>query len=229
MSLKMTNLALMTVMITTSLLAMAFHPTHRIADDEPALNLETMIPTQFGDWQEMPQQSIQIINPQQKEVLDRIYTQTLSRTYVNSKGDSVMLSIAYGVDQSDAKQLHYPEVCYPAQGFQVVENEKGILETDFGKIKIRRLLATMGNRRELITYWATIGSSVVISGTEAKFAQLQYGFLGEIPDGLIFRVSSLGEDAQQYFEIQRTFVIDLLGSIDPASRHKIAGFSKVMQ
>ena len=34
------------------------------------------------------------------------------------RGRQIMLSIAYGEDQRDGMKLHYPEVCYPAQGFQ---------------------------------------------------------------------------------------------------------------
>ena len=35
-----------------------------------------------------------------------------------------MLSVAYGMDQADDDvQLHYPEVCYPAQGCQLRQHE----------------------------------------------------------------------------------------------------------
>ena len=58
------NILLMVLMIGASLLAIIFHPAHRIADEGPAVNLETMIPKKFSDWSEHPQQTAQIINPQ---------------------------------------------------------------------------------------------------------------------------------------------------------------------
>ena len=219
------NILMMALMIGASLLAILFHPTHRIADEGPAVNLETMIPKQFGDWQDQPQQTAQIINPQQTDLLARLYSQTTSRTYVNSKGDAIMLTIAYGADQSDAKQLHYPEVCYPAQGFQVVSNKVGVLQTDFGTIKVKRLVTVLGSRTEPLTYWTTVGNQVVVGGKEAKLEQLKYGFKGQIPDGLLFRISSITNEVEIGFNLQQDFASKLLKSMTSDDRLKIAGFN----
>ena len=217
------NILLMVLMIGASLLAIIFHPTYRIADEGPAVNLETMIPKQFGDWREQPQQLAQIINPVQKETIERIYTQTLSRTYVNGKGDVMMLTIAYGADQSDAKQLHYPEVCYPAQGFQVLYNQVGALRTDYGNIRVRRLLTVLGNRSEPLTYWTIVGNQVVVGGKETKLAQLSYGLKGQIPDGLLFRVSSITSDTQSGYDTQQEFVNNLVKVLPSKSRLQLFG------
>ena len=219
------NVFLIALMVAASLLAIVFHPTHRIADDGPPMNLETMIPKQFGDWQEVTQQTAQIINPQQKEMIDKLYSQTISRTYVNAKGEVIMLTIAYGADQSDAKQLHYPEVCYPAQGFQVVSNQVGTLKTDFGTIKVRRLLTVLGSRNEPLTYWTTVGDQVVVGGKETKLAQLRYGFKGQIPDGLLFRVSSITQVVETGYATQQNFVRALVTTISAKDRLKLAGLA----
>jgi EpsI family protein len=217
------NILLMLLMVIASILAIIFYPTHRIADDGSPMNLETMIPKQFGEWQEQPQQTAQIINPQQKELLAELYSQTISRTYVNAKGDAIMLTIAYGADQSDAKQLHYPEVCYPAQGFQVISNQVGTLKTNFGSIKVRRLFTLLNSRNEPLTYWTTVGNQVVMGGKETKLAQLRYGIKGQIPDGLLFRVSSITPDAQSGYNIQQEFVSSLLSVLSKHDRMKLAG------
>lgn len=217
------NILLMVFMIIASVLAIVFHPTHRIADDGPPVNLEIMIPKQFGEWQEQTQQTAQIINPQQKEMLAILYSQTISRTYVNSKGEGIMLTIAYGADQSDAKQLHYPEVCYPAQGFQVMSNQVGVLKTEFGSIKVRRLLTVLGSRIEPLTYWTTVGNQAVMGGKDTKLAQLRYGFKGQIPDGLLFRVSSITPDAQSGYNTQQEFVSSLVSALSKQDRLKLAG------
>lgn len=213
------------VLVFASVIAMVLRPTHRIADDGPGVDLEAMIPEQFGDWQLAPRQSGQIVNPLQKEVLDRIYTQTLSRTYVNAKGDFIMLSIAYGADQSDAKQLHYPEVCYPAQGFQVKGSLISKLKTAYGDIPVKRVITVMGKRSEPLTYWTTVGHKVVLGARETKTEQLRYGFKGLIPDGLIFRVSTITGDIQAGFQLQDEFVSSLVNSLPVDARAKIAGLS----
>jgi len=222
------NLTVAMLMFAASGAAMALRPTHRIADEGPRVDLETMIPKQFGEWKDEPQNSGQIVNPQQREMLDRIYTQTLSRTYINAKGERIMLSIAYGADQSDAKQLHYPEVCYPAQGFQVVSNVTGVVKTDFGDIRVRRLLTVLGNRSEPLTYWTTVGNKVVLGGKETKLEQLKYGFQGSIPDGLLFRVSSIGGNVGQGYALQEVFLNAMISHVSPADRLKMAGLNNAL-
>lgn len=219
------NTVMAVLMLLAAGVAMAIHPTHRIADDGPAVVLEKMIPLQFGDWKDEPQQTGHIINPQVKEKLDKIYTAMLSRTYVNSAGERIMLSIAYGADQSDAKQLHYPEVCYPAQGFQLTSNQAGELRTDFGTIPVRRLSTVLGMRAEPLTYWTTVGNKAVLGGKQTKLEQLSYGFRGQIPDGLLFRVSSITADAEDGYAKQQAFVRALITALSPQDRAKLAGLS----
>jgi len=67
-----------------------------------------------NDWREDPQRIVQVVDPQTRELLDKLYSETLSRTYVNANGYRIMLSLAYGSDQRDSLQVHKPEVCYPA-------------------------------------------------------------------------------------------------------------------
>ena len=80
------NAILLAGMIAASGLALALKPTHKVADTGPKVNLDTLIPRQFDDWKEAQFGASQIVDPQQKELLDKIYNQTLSRTYVNPRG-----------------------------------------------------------------------------------------------------------------------------------------------
>jgi EpsI family protein len=214
-------------MFVASVSAVEFHPNHRVAEDGTKVNLETMIPKKFGEWQETQQLSAHIINPQQKENLERIYSQTLTRTYVNVEGDSIMMSIAYGENQSDAKQLHYPEVCYPAQGFQVISSQIDTVKTDFGDIRVKRLLTVMANRSEPLTYWTTVGTKVVVGSKETKFEQLRYGFRGEVPDGFLFRVSTITQDMNRGFTLQQKFIQMLMAALTASNRLKLAGLTDI--
>ncbi|MCP2821205.1 EpsI family protein, partial [Salmonella enterica subsp. enterica serovar Typhimurium] len=77
-------------------------------------------------------------------------------------------------------------------GFQVTSNRKGTLDTGLGLIPVRRLETHLSqNRFEPITYWTTIGSQALIGGATKKLAEMRYGLKGEIPDGLLFRISSI--------------------------------------
>jgi EpsI family protein len=156
--------------------------------------------------------------------MQRIYTQTLSRAYVNSRGTVVMLSIAYGDDQRASLAVHYPEVCYPAQGFQVRSNRLDTINTQHGALPVRRLETELSRQRyEPVTYWITIGDRISLGGFERRMIELEYGLQRIIPDGLLFRVSSINRDSAQAFRDQDAFTRDLLATLPAISREWLAG------
>ena len=219
--------ALMLIMICTSVFAYAARPTHRIADEGQKVDLENLIPQQFNDWR-IVNMSAQIVNPETTAALSKIYAQTLSRVYENARGQRIMLSIAYGRDQSDSVGAHLPEGCYGGQGFAVNSIEKSQLSTSFGRIPVMRLLASKSNRIEPITYWLTTGKKVGYPGWETKKIKLQYALNGSIPDGLLMRVSSIAPsinalDIDAAFSIQKTFADDLLATVSPQQRLHLIG------
>jgi EpsI family protein len=211
------------LMFAASVGAIVAKPTAKLADERPPVKLEVMVPKQFGDWREEPQQYAQVINPQTQELLDSLYSDLLSRTYVNASGYRIMLSLAYGSDQRGSLQAHKPEVCYPAQGFDLKKNEAGALTTSFGTIPVRRLLTTMGPREEPLIYWFTVGDKAIQGTIEKRLVDLRYGLTGRIPDGLLFRVSSIDGDPGRAYEMQTAFVNQLLQAVGPAERKRLSG------
>lgn len=205
-------------------MAMALKPTEKVADAGPKIDLETLIPKTFGDWKIDETIEPLIANPEQEALLNKIYNQTLSRTYVNAKDERIMLSIAYGGDQSDNMAVHKPEVCYPAQGFQILKSPTvSSFATDAGAIPVKRLVAGQGQRVEPITYWTTVGDAVQVSGLKWKMQQLKYGLTGRIPDGLLYRVSSIQTDESRAFQIQDDFTRAMLKAMKPDERERIVG------
>lgn len=217
------NLILLALMFAACAAAAVLRPTIKLAEQRPETNLEQLVPKQFADWRALEQADTQIINPQQTELIKKLYTQTLARTYVNVQGRIVMLSIAYGANQSDEVALHYPEVCYPAQGFQVYSNDRAVLATMSGDIRVRRLVTRLGERNEHVIYWSVLGDKAVQGGIETKLEQLKYGFKGQIPDGLLFRVSALNSDSAQAFALSESFIAQLVATLPPSARLRLAG------
>jgi len=204
-------------------LTYALTPKARIADQESKLNLETMIPQQFGGWKVdetiVPLQ----VSPDVQAALNKVYNQTLSRTYVNSKDERIMLSIAYGADQSDNIQLHLPEGCYRGQGFSVGNKTESVMQTLFGQLPVARLMATKGQRYEPITYWTVVGGEVARDFWEMKKAKLRFALKGEVADGILIRVSSITPDAQRGYELQREFSEAMLKALTPEQRARMIG------
>lgn len=211
------------LMVTAAAMAHIARPTIRIADGGPKMDLESLFPKSFGDWRIDERMPVILPPPDLQAKLDAIYNQVLSRTYINSKGERVMLSVAYGGDQSDGTSAHRPEVCYPAQGFQVLGNESGHFDFEGSRIPVRRLVTRLGPRIEPVTYWIVVGDKVVTSGTQQKLAQLRYGVRGLIPDGMLVRISSIGSDQQEAFALQSRFLSDILHAIAPDRRGRVMG------
>ncbi|MBL8376621.1 MAG: EpsI family protein [Burkholderiales bacterium] len=217
------NSILLASMVAASGLALALKPSEKVADSGPKVNLETMIPRQIGEWREAQFGSSQIVDPQQKAAIDKIYNQTLARTYVNSRGYAIMLSLAYGSDQSDSLQLHKPEVCYPAQGFQVESRQVGTLVLPIGAIPATRLMTTFGARREPVTYWTTVGDEVIVGGLQKKLVEMRFGFGGRIPDGMLVRISSIDGDKERAYDLHRQFAQDMVGAVAADQRRRLVG------
>ena len=213
-------------MFATSVGAIVARPDTKAADHGPAISLETMVPKRFAGWQEEEQRVAQVVNPQTKELLDKLYSQILSRTYVDAEGYRIMLSVAYGSDQRGELQAHKPEVCYPAQGFKLHDLRASELRTDFGNIAANRLFASLRTRNEPVTYWFTVGDSAVKNKIEKRIVELRYGLTGQIPDGLLFRVSSIDPDRERAYRKQERFINDLLASVSPADRLRLSGLGE---
>ena len=225
MKLTTTAVTLAALMCCTSLAGFAIRPSAKVADSTNAVSLERIVPRTFGEWRELADQEVQVVNPQTQELLNKLYSQLLTRTYVNKQGYRIMLSMAYGDDQRGGLQAHRPEVCYPAQGFKVGKIADGPLATAYGNIDARRLTTSFGARNEPVTYWLTVGDQVIKSDFDKRIAQLRMGLTGQIPDGLLFRISSIDNDSARAFEIQQKFAADMMDAVPPQARKQLSGLT----
>jgi len=207
-----------------ALLAWGLVPRDRLADRWGTLHLARVVPERFGTWRVDTGQAAPLVSADVRATLAALYTETLERVYVDDQGRRIMLSVAYGRDQGgEGTQVHRPEFCYAAQGFGLSASHDGQLATAAGALPVRRLEARQGRRREPITYWVTVGQRATRPGLERKIAQLRYGLAGQIPDGLLVRVSSLDADAARAWAIHEGFIQALIAALPVATRARVAG------
>ena len=95
MSMSSNRIALIiaALMCAASVGAVVLRPTTKVAHVAP-FSLDVMIPKRFGDWSEDPQKNVQVISPETQALLDKLYSQIVSRTYIDSTGYRIMLSVA---------------------------------------------------------------------------------------------------------------------------------------
>jgi len=219
-----TSLVLGVLMLSAGVATKALTPTVKMADREAPLNLNRVVPEQFGDWHVDPDAQANVVpSPDVKANLDKIYDQILSRTYINSRGERMMLTITYGSQQTQDLRAHRQEVCYAAQGFAINALTHETIDVAGHKVPVTRMFAEKEQRKEPVTYWFTMGNQVVLSRTERFMVQLKYSVAGVIPDGLLVRVSNLSGDPATAYALQHAFLNQLMATVDKTASVKLLG------
>lgn len=208
------------VIIVARILAGVMSPSEEatigIGHKENIFILSEVVPTNFKGWILDP--SINVIQPNEEgDLKSRVYDQNIARGYRDENGSLIMLVIAYGRNQSDALQLHRPEVCYIANGFKIISNDpQDVKLTSYydALLPSLRLVTISSSRSEIVTYWTRVGNSLPTSNLSRQYEKLKYGLAGNIPDGVLVRVSSISNEPNLAYEIHDKFINDLIEVID---------------
>jgi EpsI family protein len=181
------------------------------------------VPEKFGVW--TAEGSDSLVSPDQAGRLAKtLYSEIVQRIYHDdSTGAAVMVLAAYGDTQSDLLQLHRPESCYPAVGFNIESSVAGAVQLPGGaSLPVRRVVATAEDRRENIVYWTRIGESLPLTGKEQRQVRFQNAVHGFVGDGILVRCSVVGESTEA-FAIMDSFIPALVGATQPSKRAALVG------
>lgn len=223
MTSRRTALALCAGMAATAVAAEWARPTIKLSKAGEGFTLDKLFPSSFGAWSLDPGAPVVLPPPDQQALLDKIYNQTLARTYVHQSKYRIMLSVAYGGDQSDGLTVHIPDVCYVAQGFRMVEAADGVVSLAGGTIPVRDLVMVMGTRREPVTYWVLMGDEATISNAQRRMVSIRYGLKRQIPEGMLVRISSINANYPEALDWHRRFALDLWQALPPDDRVRVFG------
>ena len=219
-------------LLAAAVLAHFLAPHQLMARTSASLNLDAVIPKQFGRWTLMP--DLSPVTPAEPEgyvetdtKVDRIYSQEVGRTYTDGHGNIVMLMVAYGPAQTFRLKAHRPEMCYTAAGFRVSGKSYSSIKLNPGlgtpALSVARLVAEREARFEPISYWMRVGHDVTTGVVDRQLIRLKYGLKGLIPDGALMRVSTIGLPREQAYEVQDAFIRELLAAIAPQNRWFFVG------
>ena len=216
-------------LVGSAILAEVLAP-HELMAKTAALDIEQAIPRQFGGWTLVP--NIRPVMPAEEvgvEDLDsksgKIYSQEVSRGYVDRAGNIIMLLVAYGPVQNYRLKAHRPEMCYTAAGFRIAGKHGEELKYASGEhpLKLTRLTAERESRFEPISYWMRVGNDVATGVVDRQIIRIKYGLKGIIPDGALVRVSTVGLSEEASFKVQDQFIRDFLGAVAPQDRKFFTG------
>ena len=135
--------------------------------------------------------------------------------------------LAHGQNNTDSLQLHRPESCYPAFGFELSNGKAIQIPLASGvTVPARRLVADAPDRRESIVYWSRLGEYLPTSAGEQRRDRLRTAMGGYIPDGLLARFSAIGEDPAPTLALVQSFIPKLIQAVPPKGRDALIGSTR---
>ncbi len=187
-------------------------------------SIAEIVPLTFAEWISQDVGDPLAINGPES-LTARLYNQLVTRVYTNTKtNDQVMMLLAYAKQQTDDLQLHRPEVCYPAFGYTLVQNQEIRLPVKNGvELPSRRLIAQAADRREYIIYWTRMGELLPASGNQQRADRLRIAMHGVIPDGILSRFSTVFDNDADAWRVLQTFIPELLLAVVPKYRAALIG------
>jgi EpsI family protein len=131
-----------------------------------------------------------------------------------------MLLVAQSSGQTGILQVHRPETCYPASGYQLSPVTPRLVPTSPAPLPTNSLTATADGVPEHILYWTRVGYSLPMSWRDQRLAVALQNLRGLIPDAVLIRVSTRRNDAAGAYAALDEFVQSMLEAV-PANLRQV--------
>jgi len=206
-----TGLQLLLVSIVFLGLATLLKPQAHYAKNES--NFEQTIPRVINGWVEVQQSTPQVsMVSDEKSLINQLYDDTLMRTYADVDGHQVMVALAYAKEQRQDVKIHQPDICYPAQGYQLQKTQTVTFDTLKSTAPVigKRQLYYGQNHLEAVSYWIRVGDRTMTSGVQMRLKIIEDGLLKRrLDDGILVRVSTVIPDeskSKEAYELHEKFL-----------------------
>lgn len=180
--------------------------------------LDDLVPKQIGPWSY--QTASGLVVPPDDPFEKSIYAQVLTRVYADGVNPPIMLLLAQNGNQSGFLQIHRPEVCYTAGGYQISPLMPHPIRIGDKVIVANRMDASAGGPTEHVVYWTRVGDQIPSSWREQKLATAEANLRGVVPDAILVRVSTVSNDEQAALASIDRFIAALVLAV-PANRRPV--------
>lgn len=179
--------------------------------------LEAIVPKAIGRWKFVSASGLVI--PTEDQFALTLYSQQLTRVYWDGVGEPIMLLIAAGNNQTGFLQVHRPEVCYSAAGFELGQVQPQAVPIGGGrKIIANKLVATREGQSEWMLYWTRVGTQIPATWTKQRLAIAVDNLHQIIPDAMLIRASTIMPDGNEAERVLGEFIQALIASVSPPLR-----------
>lgn len=154
---------------------------------------EKLVPTRVGQYDVISKSGV--VLPPPDTLRDRLYDNLATRVYQAPAGEPIMLLLAYNNTQDGVLQVHRPEVCYPVGGYTLTPTREVALGVPGPTFPANFFTATGPDRVEQVAYFTRLGDAYPRSWAEQRMSVIRANLKGNIPDGMLMRVSMLSPDS----------------------------------
>ena len=194
----------------------AWRQPHKRLDYLGREKLDDLVPKTLGPWKFVAASGLVV--PPEDQLSRTLYSQLLTRVYSNGESPPVMLLIAQSAGQTGILQVHRPETCYPASGFQISPVTQHDIKLGSAILPTNMLSATNEGMTEHIIYWTRVGDRIPTTWKQQKVDVAEANLRGIIPDAVLVRISTVNSDTAAAGATLDAFTRSLIGSVPPARR-----------
>jgi EpsI family protein len=178
--------------------------------------LDALIPKTIGRWNFVAASGLVI--PPEDQLRQAIYSQLLTRVYWDGQNPPIMLLVAQSGSQTGFLQIHRPETCYTAGGYQISNVTPHPIQVGPRLITANSMNASSGGPTEHVIYWTRVGNLLPKSWKQQKLAVAEQNLQGIIPDAILVRLSTVSEDGDAARAAIDDFVRAMIGSVQADKR-----------
>jgi EpsI family protein len=180
--------------------------------------LDDIVPKTIGPWKFVAASGLVI--PPSDQLSRALYSQLLTRVYSDGRNSPVMLLMAQSGSQTGVLQVHRPETCYTAGGYQISPVTPHPIPFGSSFVPANSMDANADGLTEHVIYWTRVGDRMPASWKQQKLAVAEQNLRGIIPDAILVRVSTVSDDTQGARAALDAFTRALLASV-PADRRSV--------
>jgi EpsI family protein len=178
--------------------------------------LDDIVPKTIGPWKFVAASGLVV--PPEDQMLRSLYSQLLTRVYDDGINSPVMLLMAQSGSQTGVLQVHRPETCYTAGGYQISPVSPHPIRLASEVLPANSMDATFEGLTEHVIYWTRVGNRVPASWSQQKLAVAEQNLRGIIPDAILVRVSTVSPDGPSARASLDAFTRAMLASVPQQHR-----------
>jgi len=111
------------------------------------------------------------------------------REYTNDRGGAATFYAAY-FDARYGGTTHNPDICYPAQGWEIVERSRLAVQVEGADLEVTRMLIQKGLTKQLVLFYFQTGDQTIPELSGYRLRAIVQGILFNKIGAAIVRVSA---------------------------------------